>query len=90
VYDNIVPARARVGALLTDGDPSYLLGGRDLRRRVLFLPQDGAAAVAAAARDQLDYVVIADQVHQRPAARRFAAAGWTVHRLAGYWLLAVR
>ena len=90
VYDNIVPARARVGAVLTDGDPSYLLGGRDLRRRVLFLPQDGAAAVAAAARDQLDYVVIADQVHQRPAARRFAAAGWTVHRLAGYWLLAVR
>ena len=89
-YDRLVPSRARVGAVLTDGDPSYVLGGGDLRRRVLFLPQDAAAALAAAARAHLDYVVIADQVHQRPAARRFAAAGWTVHHLAGYWLLAVR
>jgi hypothetical protein len=89
-YDRLVPDRVRVGAVLTDGDPSYLLGGNDLRRRVLFLPQDGAEALAAARRARLDYVVIADQVHQRPAARRFAEAGWTVHRLAGYWLLAVR
>ena len=89
-YDRLVPDGVPVGAVLTDGDPSYLLGGSALRRRVLFLPQDGAEALAAAVRARLDYVVIADQVHQRPAARRFAGAGWTVHRLAGYWLLAVR
>ena len=87
-YDRLVPARAPVGAVLTDGDPSYLLGG--IRRHVLFLPQDGAAALAAAARSHLGYVVFADQVLERPAARRFAAAGWKLHRLAGYWLLAVR
>jgi hypothetical protein len=89
-YDRIVPDGVQVGAVLTDGDPSYLLGGSDLGRRVLFLPQGGGEALAAATRARLDYVVIADQIHQRPAARRFAEAGWTVHRLAGYWLLAVR
>jgi hypothetical protein len=89
-YDRLVPDGARVGAILTDGDPSYLLGGNDLRRRVLFLPQGGPAALAAARRARLGYVVIADQIHQRPAARRFAAAGWKIRRLAGYWLLAVR
>jgi hypothetical protein len=86
-YDELVPPRAAVGAVLSDGDPSFLLGGTDLRRRVVYLPRSGALAAARAS--NLRYVVIADQPRERPAARPFAAAGWRVRALAGYWLLAI-
>jgi hypothetical protein len=86
-YDTLVPARSRVGAVLTDGDPSYLLGGANFGRRIVYLPLEGT--LRAAARAGLEYVVIADQPHQRPVARTFAAAGWSIRDLAGYWLLAV-
>jgi hypothetical protein len=87
-YDAAVPANAAVGAVLSDGDPSFLLGGEDMKRTVVYLPLDGVARAAAGS--ALRYVVIADQPLERPAAAALARAGWTVRELPGkYWLLAV-
>ena len=87
LYDAAVPAHAEVGALLSEGDPSYLLGGPELGRRVTYLPLAGAQPEAA--RLRLRYVVIIDQPPQQAVAAKFKAAGWSIHDLVGYWLLAL-
>src|SRR5262249_41562762 len=35
-FDRAVPVHATVGAVLSDGDPSYVLGGEDSGRRVVY------------------------------------------------------
>jgi hypothetical protein len=87
-YDRAVPPHATVGAVLSDGDPSFLLGGTNMARRVTYLPLAHTAGAAAGA--GLRYVVVADQARERPAARALARAGWSVRELPGdYWLLAI-
>jgi len=88
--DRALPARACVGAVLSEEDPSYLLDGRDFTRRITYLPP--GSPVAAAARAGLGYVVITDGEARTTAERRaphlFAAHGWTMRLLGGYWWLA--
>jgi glycosyl transferase family 87 len=81
-----VPLDACIGAVLGNNSPSYLLGGANFRRRVVYLSFDGAVPEAAKAR--LTYVAIADEPPQQPVARRFRSDGWTIRSLGGYWLLA--
>ena len=86
LFDRAVPPRATVGAVLSDGDPSYVLGGKNFARRVVYLPRHGVSEAAAKAGAR--YVVVADQPAERPAAEELKAAGWKLTPLAGYWLLA--
>ena len=86
LFDAAVPPHTTVGAVLADGDPSYVLGGKNFSRRVVYLPRRGAPQAAAKAGAR--YVVVADQPEERPAANELKAAGWTIRPLAGYWLLA--
>lgn len=88
--DRALPADACVGALLGQDDPAYLVGGPSFARRVTYLPHVGAVASAESA--GLEYVVIAGDGARAPAhvaqARAFAARGWLVRPLGGYWSLA--
>ena len=84
--DETVPANACVGAVLDGDNPSYLLSGRDFRRRVVYLSLDGA--VPEASRAHLTYVVISTGQKWRPTIRQFKAASWTIQELGGEWELA--
>ena len=86
-YEALVPPRACVGAILGVDEPSYLLFGPSLHRRVLYLSVD-SDAVLAAYRAGLFYVVISTGPN-RWVAEKFRAAGWSIRPLASYWLLAV-
>jgi hypothetical protein len=85
-YERLVPARACVGAVMAEFDPSYLLYGPHLGRRVDYLPADGDP-VSAALRRGLFYVVVNSQ-QETAAAQAFAAAGWRVEPLGKEWVLA--
>ena len=82
-----VPARACVGAVVDGNEPSYLLWGPRLTRRVVYLP--ASDAYNDALRHGLFYVVISD-ASDAPVADQFAQQGWKVRVLANakYWLLA--
>ncbi len=84
-YQALVPPQACVGAVLGSDEPGYFLWGRNLEHRVVYLSVNGA--VPAALREGLFYVVIS-RGPNRWAAREFAAAGWKIQPLDGYWLLA--
>ena len=81
-----VPGRACVGAVVDGDEPSYLLWGPRLTRRVVYLP--AADAYNGALRHGLFYVVISD-ASDAPVADQFAQQGWKVRVLANakYWLL---
>jgi hypothetical protein len=85
-FEQAVPERACVGAVLDVWEPSYLLFGPELRRKVVYLPP--ADAEGAASRKGVGHVVIG-RVHE-PLAESFRAAGWAVRDLGGFWLLASR
>ena len=84
-YDQLVPARACVGAVLGPNEPSYLLYGPRREHHVEFLSVDDA--VLPALRQGLFYVVISTG-DDRWVAGRFSAAGWTVRPLGSFWILA--
>jgi len=84
-YDEDVPARACVGAVLGPDEPSYLLYGPRFEHHVVFLSVDDA--VLPALRQGLFYVVISTG-NDSWVAGRFRSAGWTVRPLGSYWLLA--
>jgi hypothetical protein len=86
LFDAAVPPHATVGAVLSEGDPSYVLGGETLSRRVVYLPLGGVRAAAERARAR--YVVVSVEPAERSAASELRAAGWSIRPLAGYWLLA--
>jgi hypothetical protein len=81
-----VPGRACVGAVVDGNEPSYLLWGPRLTRRVVYLP--ASDAYNEALRHGLFYVVISD-ASDAPVADQFAQQGWKVRVLANarYWLL---
>jgi hypothetical protein len=85
--DELVPEDACVGALIGADEPAYLLFGGSLRRRVRFLPADGAVD---AARDADFSSVVLDKAGSAP----FASAGWRLRMLPSadkaYWVLATR
>jgi hypothetical protein len=85
-YDRAVPDDACVGAVLDPDEPSYLLWGPRLRRRVVFLPS--LDALGTARRSGLRYVVVSTGANA-PVAHSFSAAGWHVQPLGSYWQLAV-
>jgi hypothetical protein len=84
-FDQSVPARACIGAVLGEQDPSYLVYGPHLRHHVVYLPANGA--VLAALQRGLFYVVIDTDSHAS-VGDDFAAAGWRVRQLGQRWLLA--
>jgi hypothetical protein len=84
--DRLVPAHACVGAVLGPAEPSYLLWGPRLQRRVLYLSVNHGTVVAAY-RAGLFYVVISTGMN-RWVAGDFRSAGWTVRPLGSYWILA--
>jgi hypothetical protein len=84
--EKIVPADACVGAVLADDNPAYLISGRDFRRRVVFLPVDGAAREAS--RAHLTFAVVSVGQPWRPALREFEAEGWSIQNLGRTWKLA--
>jgi hypothetical protein len=85
-YERLVPARACIGAVMAEFDPSFLLYGPHLGRRVDYLAADGDP-VSAALRHGLFYVVINSQ-QETAVAEAFADAGWKVERLGTEWVLA--
>ena len=88
--ERALPTGGCVGAVLSSEDPSYLLGGPNFSRRVVYLPANDP--VAAARRSGLRYVVITrTEVRtnlQRRAVQRFASQGWRISDLGGFWWLA--
>jgi len=84
-YDQAVPPRACVGAVLGPNEPSYLLYGPRREHRVVYLSVDDA--VLPALRSGLFYVVISTG-EDSWVAGRFRAVGWTVRPIGTYWLLA--
>jgi hypothetical protein len=84
-YDEDVPARACVGAVLGPDEPSYLLYGPRLEHHVVFLSVNDA--VLPALRQGLFYVVVSTG-NDSWVAGRFRSAGWIVRPLGAYWLLA--
>jgi hypothetical protein len=84
-YERLVPPDACVGAILGSDEPSYVLWGHDLRRRVYFLPSIGS--LVEAYRHSLSYVVIS-VASNAASADQFTQAGWKVEDLGTYWLLA--
>jgi hypothetical protein len=84
--DRAVPPTGCLGAVLNDDSPAYLLSGRNFRRRVIYLSQEGP--VPEAARARLEYVVISVGPEQQPAVTKFRGDGWKIRELGGYWDLA--
>lgn len=84
-YDELVPPRACVGAVLGTNEPSYLLFGPHLEHHVVFLSVNGA--LAASISNGLFFVVITTGTNSWVAAD-FRAAGWIIRPLGGLWLLA--
>jgi hypothetical protein len=85
-YERAVPADACVGVVLDPDEPAYLLWGRGLHRRVVFLPS--LDALGAAVHNDLGFVVVSTGVNA-PVAQQFGQAGWRIHPLGSYWQLAV-
>ncbi len=84
-YDRIVPSHACVGAIVGGDEPSYVLWGPNLDRRVYYLPSIGA--LPQAYRDGVFDVVISAAANA-PSAEEFRAVGWRIRPLGTYWLLA--
>jgi hypothetical protein len=84
-YERAVPAHACVGAVLDPDEPSYLLWGPRLSRRVVFL--SSLDAFGRARLRNLGYVVISTGANA-PVAKQFSDAGWKVEPLGSYWQLA--
>lgn len=85
-FDRLVPSRACVGAVLAPDEPSYLLWGRSLERRIVFLPVN--AALVEAYEHGLFYVVVSAGPNSW-VVPQFEADGWSIRPLSGYWILAV-
>jgi hypothetical protein len=85
--DKLVPPSVCVGALLDPDDPTYLVFGPELRRRVVFLraPDEEQEANAAG----LTAIVVKANDYQ-DAQGRLRANGWSLRPLSGYFTLASR
>jgi hypothetical protein len=84
-FAGLVPRRACVGAIVGGDEPSFVLWGRSLDRRISYLP--ALDPLPQAYRRGVFYVVVsvaADALSAAP----FEHAGWTIRPLGGYWLLA--
>lgn len=79
-----LPANACVGAVAGVDDPTYLLYGATLARRVYYLPVAGAPSQAL--QHHLFYVVVSTGV-DRVAADGFRQLGWREQALGTAWLL---
>jgi hypothetical protein len=85
--EQIVPSSATIGALLDADDPSYLLYGPALSRRVTYLPIPNESEVID--RDGIDRIVIHTGDYG-DASTRLRDRGWTFQPLGTYWTLAMR
>jgi hypothetical protein len=84
-YDQLVPARACVGAIVGPDEPSYLLWGPRLTHRVVYLP--ALDSIPQTYERGLFYVVIS-AAEDAPSADQYKRAGWQILPLDTYWLLA--
>jgi Glycosyltransferase family 87 len=96
-YGRLVPPHACVAAALGGDEPAYLLFGSRLGRRVFFLPtgtSQTADVVEDAYRDGASYAIISRGISSptppglASLPGEFAAAGWRLHDLGGFWTLA--
>jgi len=85
--DRLIPSSACIGALVDSDDPTYLLYGQTLRRRIVYLrvPDEERQADDAA----LTTIVVKTTDYQ-DAQKRMRAAGWRLRPLSGYFTLAYR
>jgi hypothetical protein len=81
----VVPEDACLGAVLDVWEPSYLLYGPDLKRRVVYLPPGDALATAY--RKGLFRVIVTTGDHAS-VIDAFSGSGWKVQSLGGFWMLA--
>jgi hypothetical protein len=84
-FQQLTPAHACVGAIIGPNEPAYLLYGSNFQHKVLYLPPD--EPVSAVYAHDLDYVVVGTWTN-RASADKLSAAGWTIHELGDFWLLA--
>ncbi len=84
--ESALRGRTRIGAVLGPEDPSFMLFGADLRRKVVYLPR--LNSLAEAQRRGLDSVLFGRV--RRPPLEVASATGWRLSHLPGVWLLATR
>src|SRR6185437_2086429 len=86
-FERILPGRTCFGAVLGDSEPSFLLFGPKLQRRITYLAPGNA--LVEAVRTGVFYVLLSEaQPGASDAKGSFEAAGWRVRSLGGFWYLA--
>ena len=85
-FEQRVPPRACLGAVITDSDPGYLLYGPHLEHHVVFLPSEDPVTPALAS----DLSVVVLNTAFEPSVEAFQQAGWKIQPLGGEWVLATR
>ena len=83
--ERLVPSSRCMGALLDPDDPTFLLYGDKLQRRLTFLSVPGEWQRAE--REGLGHIIVNGGDYQ-DAQARLKAQGWKLQRLADYWVLA--
>jgi hypothetical protein len=84
-YDQVVPPKACVGAVLDEQEPSWLLFVPHLSHRIFYLSSENP--VTDALQRGLFYVVVSTGTNA-PVADVFKSAGWRIQPLGTYWQLA--
>jgi hypothetical protein len=84
--ESALRGRKRIGAVLGPEDPSFMLFGAGLRRKVVYLPRMNS--LAEAKRRGLDFVLFG-RVRQ-PVVEVASATDWRLSQLPGGWLLATK
>jgi len=75
-----------IGAVMGGDDPTYLLFGPNLKRRIRFL----SPATAVAKANEAEYLSVVIGHVDQSVSDAFARSGWRVQSLGGYWSLAIR
>jgi Glycosyltransferase family 87 len=86
-FEALVPDDACIGAILGDSEPSFLLFGPQLQRRVVYLPVGAGAVQPANKRGLLRVLVSTAPQGEAEAVGAFQNAGWRAEALGGPWYL---
>ena len=87
-FEARVPTGACVGVILGDSEPSFLLFGPRLKRRVVYLPV-GDSGANLATEESIPYVLVSTNPQPEALALRdLENAGWRADTLGGHWYLA--
>jgi hypothetical protein len=86
-FEARVPDNACIGAILGDSEPSFLLFGPRLKRRVVYLPFGAAAVQRAKEKGLLRVLVSTAPQAEADAVGAFQNIGWRAEALGGPWYL---